>query len=152
MITSFWNFLLRLFFRTNWRFPEFVVRPARLLHEGGLVLSSAFLGRPGAGKTFALAQELLEQMKAHPEQSFFIFDWSGRVINTLFQLIISDPQRDEIERRLVFDAMGGRTIKGHEYVMPMPEFSEEYDPEKQWLERVEDQGDCVRRVLRQKIC
>ena len=31
--------------------------------------------------------------------------------------------------------------------MPMPEFSEKYDPDKPWLERVEDQVDRVQRVF-----
>jgi hypothetical protein len=147
MIRFLLNLFARLFFRHNWRIPEFIVRPARLLHEAGLVMSTAFVGRPGAGKTFALAQELLEQMKAHPEQSFFIFDWSGGLINTLYQLVLSDPKREEIVPRLVYDAMGGRTINGQPYVLPLPEFSEEYDPEKRWLERVEDQADRVQRVF-----
>jgi len=110
-------------------------------------MSTAFVGRQGVGKTFALAQELLEQIKANPDQPFFIFDWSGGLINTLFQLILSDPKREEIERRLIYDAMGGRVIDSHAYVMPMPFFSEKYDPEMPWLERVEDQSDRVQRVL-----
>src|SRR6266540_2079889 len=44
-------------------------------------------------------------------------------------------------------AMGVRTIKGQEYVMTMAGFSEAYDPEKPWLERVEDQVDRVQRVF-----
>jgi hypothetical protein len=147
MIRFLLNLIARFFFPIHWRIPEFVMRPARLLHEAGLVMSSVFVGRQGSGKTFALAMELLEQIKAHPEQPFFIFDWSGGLINTLFRLILSDPKRDEIMPRLVYDAMGGRTINGQPYVMPMPEFSEEYDPEKSWLERVEDQVDRVERVF-----
>jgi len=147
MIRFLLNLIAGLFFRIPWRIPEFVIRPARLLHEAGLVMSSVFVGRQGSGKTFALASELLEQIKANPDQPFFIFDWSGGLINTLFRLILSDPRREEIERRLVYDAMGGRTINGQAYVMPMPEFSEEYDPEKPWLERVEDQANRVEQVF-----
>src|SRR5215207_7561047 len=147
MIRFLLNLMARIFFPIHWRIPEFVMRPARLLHEAGLVMSSVFVGRQGSGKTFAMAQELLEQIKAHPEQPFFIFDWSGGLINTLFRLILSDPKREEIERRLIYDAMGGRVIDGHAYVMPMPFFSEKYDPEMPWLERVEDQSDRVQRVL-----
>jgi hypothetical protein len=147
MIRFLLNLFLRLFFRPNWRLPEFIVRPVRLLHERGLVMASVFVGRQGSGKTFALAQELLEQIKVHPEQPFFIFDWSGGLINTLYQLILSDPKREEIEPRLVYDALAGRSINGQPYVMPLPEFSEEYDPEKLWLERVEDQADRVEQVF-----
>ncbi len=147
MIRFLLNLIVRLFFNTHWRIPEFVVRPARLLYEAGLVMSTAFVGRQGVGKTYALAVELLEQIKAHPEQSFFIFDWSGGLIIILLLLILSDPKRDELLPRLVHDAMGGRTINGQEYVMPIPEFSEEYDPEKPWLERVEDQADRVQRIF-----
>src|SRR6266498_3119735 len=147
MIRFLLNLIARLFFRPNWRMPEFVIRPRRLLHEAGLVMSSVFIGRQGVGKTFALAQEILEHIKANPNQPFFIFDWSGGLINTLYLLILSDPKRDEIMPRLVYDAMGGRTINGQAYVMPMPEFSEEYDPEKPWLERVEDQVDRVQRIF-----
>jgi hypothetical protein len=147
MIRFLLNLFARLFFRHNWRIPEFVVRPARLLYEAGLVMSSVYAGRQGSGKSYALAVEAVEQMKAHPEQPFFIFDWSGGLIIILVLLILSDPKRDELLPRLVYDAMGGRTINGQAYVMPMPEFSEEYDPEKPWLERVEDQADRVQRVF-----
>src|SRR6266487_4228643 len=147
MIRFLLNLIVRLFFNTHWRIPEFVVRPARLLYEAGLVMSTAFVGRQGVGKTYALAVELLEQIKAHPEQPFFIFDWSGGLIIILLLLILSDRKRDELLPRLVHDAMGGRTINGQEYVMPIPEFSEEYDPEKPWLERVEDQADRVQRIF-----
>src|SRR5215207_6624418 len=147
MIRFLLNLIARLFFRINWRMPEFVIRPQRLLHEAGLVMSSVFVGRQGVGKTFALAQELLEHIKANPNQPFFIFDWSGGLINTLFQLVLSDPKSDEIMPRLVYDAMGGRTINGQFYVMPTPEFSEEYDLEKPWLERVEDQVDRAQRIF-----
>ena len=101
----------------------------------------------GVGKTFALANELLEQIKAQPEQPFFIFDWSGGLIDTLLMLALSDSKREEIRPRLIYDAMGGREINGNTYVMPMPEFSEKYDPGKSWLERVEDQADRVQRTF-----
>jgi len=147
MIRLIWELITKLFFRTRWRIPEFVARPSRLLHESGLVMSSVFVGRQGVGKTFALATELLEQIKAHPEQPFFIFDWSGGLINTLFQLVLSDPEREKIAGRLIFDPMGGRTIEGQPYILPMPEFSKDYDPHMPWLERVEDQVDRVQRVF-----
>jgi hypothetical protein len=110
-------------------------------------MSTVFICRQGAGKTFSLAMELLEQIKNHPEQSFFIFDWSGGLIETLLRLVISDTKSSEISPRLVYDAMGGREINGEVYVMPMPEFSEKYDPEKNWLDRVEDQVDRVQRTF-----
>ena len=147
MIRFLLNLIANLLFGTHWRLPQFVLRPARLLYEAGLVMSTAFVGRQGIGKTVALAQELLVQIKAHPEQPFFIFDWSGGLIIILLRLILSDPKRDELLPRLVYDAMGGRTINGQAYGMPMPEFSEKYDPEKPWLERVEDQADRVQRIF-----
>src|SRR3990172_817988 len=147
MIRFILELISRLFFRRRWTLPEFSIRPRRLLHEAGLVMSTVFVGRQGAGKTYSLALELLEQIKHHPEQSFFIFDWSGGLTNTLFQLVLSDSMKSEILTRLVYDAMGGRTIKGDAYIMPMPEFSRDYDPEKTWLERVEDQADRVQRTF-----
>jgi len=147
MIRLILRLIAKLFFKARLGFPEFVVQPGRLLYEPGLVMSSVFVGRQGVGKTFALATELLEQIKAHPEQPFFIFDWSGGLINTLFQLVLSDPKREEIAGRLIYDAMGGREIDGQPFVMPMPEFSEQYDAEMPWLERVEDQVDRVQRVF-----
>lgn len=147
MIRLFWDIIKSLFFRSGWKLPEFVIWPTRLLYEEGLVMSTAFIGRQGVGKTFALANELLEQIKHNKEQSFFIFDWSGGLINTLFMLALSDAKRDEIIPRLIYDEMGGRNINGEAYVMPMPEFSEKFDPEKQWLERVEDQADRVQRTF-----
>ena len=147
MIRLIFTFIARFFFGPHWRMPQFVVRPARLLYEKALVLSTVFVGRSGVGKTYALAKELLELMKAHPEQAFIVFDWSGGLITILMLLILSDPESWKLLPRLVYDAMGGRTINGKAYVMPMPEFSEKYDPEKPWLERVEDQADRVQRVF-----
>lgn len=147
MFRFIWDLITNLLFRSGWRFPEFILRPTRLLHEEGLVMSTAFVGRQGVGKTFALANELLEQIKGHPEQPFFVFDWSGGLINTLLLLALSDARYHEIRKRLVFDAMGGREINGEAFVMPMPEFSEKYDPEKLWIERVEDQADRVQRTF-----
>jgi hypothetical protein len=147
MISFLWELFRSIFFRSKWRLPEFVIRPHRLLHEQGLVMSTAFVGRQGVGKTFALANELLEQIKNHPEQPFFIFDWSGGLINTLLMLALSDAKREEIMPRLVYDPMGGREVDGEAYVVPMPEFSEKYDPEKIWIERVEDQVDRVQRTF-----
>lgn len=146
-IKFLWNLITSFIFGKNWKLPAFLIRPSRLLHEQGLVMSTAFVGRQGVGKTLALARELLEQIKNNPEQPFFIFDWSGGLINTLLMLVLSDPRRLEIEPRLVYDAMGGRTVNGTGYIVPMPEFSEKYDPEKPWLERVEDQSDRVQRTF-----
>jgi hypothetical protein len=146
MLRFLFNLIINLLFG-RWRLPDYIVRPRRFLYDRGLVMSTVFVGRHGVGKTFALAMELLDQIKAHPEQSFFIFDWSGGLINVLFQLILSDTKKNEIEARLVYDAMGGRTINGEPFIMPMPEFSEDYDPGKPWLERVEDQVDRVLRTF-----
>src|SRR3990172_12871069 len=115
MLRFLWDLITTLIFRPGWTFPEFIIRPARLLYEDGLVMSTAFVGRQGVGKTFALANELLEQIKRHPEQPFFVFDWSGGLINTLLLLALSDARRDEIRPRLVFDAMGGREINGEAF-------------------------------------
>src|SRR4030067_1448256 len=137
------NFL----FRNRWTFPEFIIRPSRLLYDSGLVMSTVFVGRQGSGKTLTLAMELLENLKLHTEQPIFIFDWSGVLSETLFKLFLSDPKRDEILPRLVYDAMGSRTVNDEVFIMPMPEFSEKYDLEKPWLERVEDQVDRVQRTI-----
>jgi hypothetical protein len=147
MIKVIFTFLAKLLFGPHWRMPQFVVRPARLLYERALALSTVFVGRSGVGKTYALAKELLELMKAHPEQCFVVLDWKGELTTTLKLLILSDPESPKLLPRLVYDAMGGRIINGKSYVMPMPEFSEKYDPEKPWLERVEDQVDRVQRVF-----
>src|SRR3990172_7538934 len=147
MLRFLLDLIASLILRGGWMMPEFVIRPRRFLYEPGLVMSTVFVGRQGVGKTFSMALELLEQIKAHPEQSFFVFDWSGGLINVLLLLIHSDTMKDGIEPRLVYDAMGGRSINDQVYVMPMPEFSEEFDPEKPWLERVEDQVDRVQRTF-----
>src|SRR5688500_7799792 len=136
-----WNLFADLLFGRKWWLPAFIARPARLLYETGLAMSTALIGRQCSSKTFTIAQELLEQKQDHPEQPYFIFNWSDGLIITLFLLILSDPKRDELLSRLVYDDMGGRTIDSKPYIMPMPEFSEKYDPEKRWLERVEDQVD-----------
>src|SRR5688500_10971563 len=110
MIRFLWNLFASLLFGRNQRVPKFVARPARLLHEKGLVLSTALIGRPGVGKTYALAVELIALMEAHPEQSFFVFDWSGGLITILLLLVLSSPNRWHLLPRIVYDAMGGRKI------------------------------------------
>src|SRR5688500_8289102 len=138
MINQLFTFIIRFFFGPHWRFPQFVVRPARLLHEKGLIMATAFVGRQGVGKTYALAVELLEQMKAQPEQAFVILDWSGGLITILLLLILSDPESGKLLPRVVYDAMGGRKINGQIYITSTPAFSKKYDPEKTRLERAED--------------
>ena len=101
MIRLILTFIARFFFGPHWRFPQFVVRPARLLHEKGLAMSTAIVGRQGVGKTYALAVELLQLMKAHPEQAFVIFDWSGGLITILMLLILSDPEREKLIPRRI---------------------------------------------------
>jgi hypothetical protein len=147
MIRQLFTFIFRFFFGPHWRFPQLLVQPARLLYEAGLAMSTALVGRQGVSKTWTLAAELKELMKAHPEQAFVILDWSGGLISILLLLILSDPESWKLLPRLVYDAMGGRKINGQTYIMRMPEFSEKYDPEKSWLERVEDQADRVQRVF-----
>jgi hypothetical protein len=74
--------LIALLFERGWTFPQFIIRPARLLFEAGFVMSTVFVGRQGVGKTFALALEFLEQIKANPDQPFFL---TGRaVLSTRF--------------------------------------------------------------------
>jgi len=77
MLRFLLDLIASLILRGGWMMPEFVIRPRRFLYEPGLVMSTVFVGRQGVGKTFSMALELLEQIKRHPEQSFFIFDWSG---------------------------------------------------------------------------
>jgi hypothetical protein len=147
MIRQLFTFIFRFFFGPHWRFPQFLVQPARLLHEKGLTLATAIVGRQGIGKTYALAVEIIELMLAHPEQAFVIFDWSGGLIFILMLLILSDPKKWVLLPRLVYDPLAGRKINGQTYIVPMSVFSEKHDPEKQRLERAEDQADRVRRVF-----
>lgn len=136
-----------LLFGPSPRTPITINQPRRLLHDAGMTKANAVVGAQGTGKTFAVAQELWEMIKEHPDYSFVIYEWGSMMMDTLFALALSDPASKPHLKRFIFDPIAGRKIRHEEWVMPLPAFSEKYDPDKSFMNRIEDQIDRVRRTF-----
>lgn len=132
------RFILNLLFG-NPAIPEWAGQARDLLPADGLAMTNAILGRQGSGKTFLTADHLLTQQAANPRLATFVLDWSGSLTDTMLQLVLSHPQKEQLLKRIVYDDLGGRVINQRKWVMPHPEFHADYDPEKSWEERVSDQ-------------
>lgn len=106
-----------------------------LPHEG-LTMGTLYIGRQGTGKTFSLARYTLEYFMQYPDRAIFVLDWSGSISDSILKLILRQPKdiREKLLRRVVYDELGNP-----EWVVPMPEFSQDYDPELSWQTRVEVQ-------------
>lgn len=109
--------------------------------------ANAVVGAQGTGKTFAVAQEVWEMIKDHPDYSFVIYEWGSMMMDTLLAMALSDPSGKSQLKRFIFDPIAGRKIRHEEWIMPLPAFSDKYDPEKSFINRLEDQIDRVRRTF-----
>jgi len=87
----------------------------------GLTMGTLYIGKQGTGKTTALARHLVEYFKAYPDRAIFVLDWSGSITDSILSLIVRDPERDRLVKRLIYDEMGHP-----EWVVPLPEFSHQY--------------------------
>lgn len=93
------------------------------LPSAGLTMGTLFLGRPGSGKTSALARHIVDDFVAHPDQAVFVLDKSGDATNKLLALIDqrSPAEREAARRRLVYEELGHP-----DWVLPLPELSLDY--------------------------
>jgi hypothetical protein len=91
------------------------------LYEAGATRGTLIIGDPGVGKTRYAAMQIFKKFKTYPEQAIFVFDWSGSLTNTILELIIRDPDYQNLLRRVVLDELGHP-----EWVCPKPEFHKDY--------------------------
>ena len=108
-------------------------------------MGTLYLGRQGSGKTWAAADELVSSAERNTASPVFILDWSGSLTDAVMKRILSSPQRDQLLGRLVYDPIGGRRINNNRYILPLPEFSKQYDPEMNDRERVATQSARITR-------
>lgn len=105
-------------------FPQLAASPdGDDLPPDGLTMGTLYIGRQGTGKTSSLARHLVASFKRHPDRALFVLDWSGSITDHLLRLVLREPPevREGLLKRLVYDAMGHP-----EWVIPLPEFSEDY--------------------------
>lgn len=103
------------------------------LPDAGLTMGTMIIGRPGAGKTTLLANHIVDYAKRYEDQAIFVLDWSGSVTEIILMLILMEPEniREKLVKRVVFDDLGNPN-----YVIPMPEFSEQYGSYEEQTQRV----------------
>ena len=87
----------------------------------GLTMGTLIIGRQGTGKTTVLARHLVDYFKRYQNRAIFVLDWSGAISDSILKLILMDPKKDELLKRIVYDELGHP-----DWVVPMPEFSEAY--------------------------
>ena len=98
-------------------------------------MGTLVIGRQGSGKTSSLARQVVEHFLSHPKEAIFALDWSGPFTNTVLSLLSQYPPEvyERAIRRVVYDEPGNP-----EWVVPLPEFSEEYGTKEEQVERIVD--------------
>jgi hypothetical protein len=93
------------------------------LPAAGLTMGTLYLGRPGSGKTSALARHIVDDFFAHPDQAIFVLDKSGDATNKILALIgqRSSAEQAAARKRLVYEELGHP-----DWVLPLPELSLDY--------------------------
>jgi hypothetical protein len=113
------------------------------LYEEGATRGTLVIGDPGVGKTRYAAMQIFEKFKAYPAQAIFVFDWSGSLTNTILDLIVRDPDYQNLLRRVVLDEFGNG-----EWVCPKPEFHPDYGlTDEEQVNRVVDNMDRLAKYL-----
>jgi len=116
-----WPTFLQLLFGNTPPVKNVVVGQYDDFPAEGLTMGTLIIGRQGTGKTTALARHLVEYFKLYQNRAIFVLDWSGAISDSILKLVLMDPKKDELLRRIVYDELGNP-----EWVIPMPEFSESY--------------------------
>ena len=103
-----------------------------LSHEG-LTMGTLYIGRQGTGKTSSLARHVVDYFLRYQDRAIFILDWSGSITDSLLTLICQQEEaiRQRAVKRLVYDELGNPDV-----TIPMPEFSTEYGPYEEQVQRV----------------
>jgi hypothetical protein len=91
------------------------------LSEAGATRGTLIDGDPGSGKSVFAGTQIFKKFKGHPKQAIFVFDWSGSLTNIILNLIIRDPDYQNLMKRVVLDELGN-----DEWIVPKPEFHQGY--------------------------
>lgn len=116
-----WQTFRQLLFGSPPPVTNMVVGQYDDLPEEGLTMGTLIIGRQGTGKTTTLARHLVDYFKLFPDRAIFVLDWSGSISDSLLKLIMMEPKKEELLRRIVYDELGHP-----DWVIPLPEFSEAY--------------------------
>jgi hypothetical protein len=115
------QFIHDLILGNNLPVPNISVGQYDDLPTDGLTMGTLIIGRPGSGKTSALARHVVDYSRRFPNRAIFVLDWSGAISDAILKLIVGAADRNDLMKRVVYDELGHP-----EWVIPMPEFSHEY--------------------------
>jgi hypothetical protein len=116
-----WQTVRELFVDQRLPVPNVSVGQYDDLPTDGLTMGTLIIGRPGSGKTSALARHVVDYSRRFPDRAIFVLDWSGSISDAILKLVIGAADKDDLMKRLVYDELGHP-----EWVIPLPEFSSEY--------------------------
>lgn len=104
-------------------FPNVLTDRGEELPINGLTLGTLIIGRPGSGKTTSLARHIVEYFVRFKDRAIFVLDWSGSITNEILDFLTQYQEdiRERLFDRTVYDDMGNP-----DWMIPLPEFSEEY--------------------------
>jgi len=115
------DFFKQVLWPASSKFPNCRISAHDELLAEGLTMGTLYIGRQGTGKTSALARHLVEYFKHFPDRAIFVLDWSGSITDSILSILLQEPNRDQLSRRIIYDELGNP-----EWVVPMPEFSHLY--------------------------
>ncbi len=115
------DFFKQVLWPASSKFPNCRTSAHDELLAEGLTMGTLFIGRQGTGKTSSLARHLVEYFKQFPDRAIFVLDWSGSITDSILSIVLQEPNREHLSRRIIYDELGNT-----EWVIPMPEFSHLY--------------------------
>jgi hypothetical protein len=86
-------------------------------------LGQLWLGRPGSGKTWALARATVDHLIEHPNEAMVSFDANQNFTDAFLTIVLSKPKeiRDALIKRIIYDEIGHPV-----YTITMPDLHESY--------------------------
>jgi hypothetical protein len=115
------DFFKQVLWPVSSKFPNCRTLTHDELLAEGLTMGTLYIGRQGTGKTSSLARHLVDYFKQFPDRAIFVLDWSGSITDSILSILLQEPNRDQLSRRIIYDELGNP-----EWVVPMPEFSHLY--------------------------
>lgn len=116
--------LWKLFAPEEPPFPNARVAESEDIPALGKRLGEVWLGRPGVGKTVALARCMVDHLISHPEEAMVSVDANQNFTDAFMKIVLSLPRevRDSLIKRMIYDELGHP-----EWVLTLPEFHESYE-------------------------